>query len=161
MEGKAFCLIISPPLIDCLQLLKHYCNVASLSVFYRYINGYCSYELANCMPPPTSCGLAAQDFLLPLIPVHLNNARVTQHIHSFIPFTGKLWNSLPDSVFTPTYDLNSLKRGVKFYSVLLYILRLIKKPTAITGLDLHWKPIVQFWSTHLKSCEIHMSSWFI
>ena len=40
------------------------------------------------------------------------NARVNQQLHSFIPFTGKLWNSLPDSVFPPSYNLNSFKRGV-------------------------------------------------
>jgi hypothetical protein len=44
--------------------------------------------------------------------IHLSNSRVNQHLHSFIPFTGKLWNSLPVSVFPPSYDLNSFKRGV-------------------------------------------------
>jgi hypothetical protein len=44
--------------------------------------------------------------------IHLPNSRVNQHLHSFIPFTGKLWNSLSDSVFPPSYDLNSFKRGV-------------------------------------------------
>ena len=52
-----------------------------------------------------SLGLAAQDFLL-------FNARVNQHLHSFIPYTGKLWNSLLLLVFSPVYDLNSFKRGV-------------------------------------------------
>ena len=27
--------------------------------------------------------------------VHLSNVRVNQYLHSFIPYTGKLWNSLP------------------------------------------------------------------
>ncbi len=39
-------------------------------------------------------------------------ARVKQHLHSFIPFTGKLGNNLPFSVFTPAYELNSFKRKV-------------------------------------------------
>ena len=39
--------------------------------------------------------------------IHLTNARVNLHLHSFIPFTGKLWNSLPDSVSPPSYELNS------------------------------------------------------
>ncbi|MPC17383.1 hypothetical protein E2C01_010237 [Portunus trituberculatus] len=43
--------------------------------------------------------------------VHLSNARVNQYFQSFIPFSGKLWNSLPASVF-PTYDLTSFKREV-------------------------------------------------
>merc|ERR1712035_212357 len=46
--------------------------------------------------------------------VQLSNARVNQHLHSFIPFTGKLWNSLPESIFLPAYDLRLLqKRSVK------------------------------------------------
>ena len=44
--------------------------------------------------------------------VHLPNARVNQYLHSFIPYTDKLWNSLPLSVFSPSYDLNSFKKGV-------------------------------------------------
>merc|ERR1712035_213996 len=40
------------------------------------------------------------------------NARVNQYLHSFISSTGKLWNSLPLSVFPPSYDLNSFKREV-------------------------------------------------
>ena len=44
--------------------------------------------------------------------VHLSNARVNQYSQSFIPFSGKLWNSLPASVFPPAYDLNCFKREV-------------------------------------------------
>ena len=40
--------------------LSHRRNVASLSIFFRYIHADCSSELANCMPPP-SRGIAAQD----------------------------------------------------------------------------------------------------
>ncbi len=68
VEPKAFRLINSPPLTDCLQTVEHRHSVASLSIFYRYFHGYCFSELANCMPPP-SRGLAAQDFPLPLIPI--------------------------------------------------------------------------------------------
>ena len=38
--------------------------------------------------------------------VHLTYARVNRYLHSLIPFTGRLWKSLPVSVFPPTYDLN-------------------------------------------------------
>ena len=41
--------------------------------------------------------------------VHFPNAIVNQYLHSFIPYTGKLWNSLPRSVFPPVCDLNSFK----------------------------------------------------
>ena len=44
--------------------------------------------------------------------VYLPNARVNHYLHSFIPYTGKLLNSLPLSVFPLAYDLNSFKGGV-------------------------------------------------
>merc|ERR1712035_54179 len=82
------------------QSLKDRRSVASLSIFYRYLHGNCSSELANCMPPPlrrprcTRLSLYSHPFS-----VQLSNARVNQHLHSVIPFTGKLWNSLPESNF--------------------------------------------------------------
>ena len=69
MESKAFRLISSPPLTDCLDCLSHRRNVASLSIFYRYFHADCSSEFA-CLP--LSRGLAAQDFLLLLIPILSN-----------------------------------------------------------------------------------------
>ncbi len=97
-----------------LKSLKHRRNVTFLSIFYSYFHGYCSSELTSCMPPP----------LLPRprwrrrfafshpYSVHLTNARVNQHLHSFIPFVGKLWNSQANSVFPLAYDLYSFKRWV-------------------------------------------------
>ncbi len=66
----------------------------------------------SCLPP--SWGLAAPAFLTQAHPfsVQIPYARVNQHLHSFIPFTGKLWNNFPLSVFPPAYDLNSFKRRV-------------------------------------------------
>ncbi|MPC79882.1 hypothetical protein E2C01_074435 [Portunus trituberculatus] len=62
----------------------------------------------------SSCSLTAQGFLLPFTPysVQLSNARVSQYSQSFIPFTSKLWNSLPTSVFSLSYDLSSFKREI-------------------------------------------------
>ena len=48
--------------------------------------------------------------------VHLSTAGVNQYLHSFIPYTGKLWNSLPLSIFPPVYDLNSFKRECQYTS---------------------------------------------
>ncbi len=88
-EVKSFSL----PLTDCLQCLNILCSVASLSVIYFYFHGYCSAELAYCMPPP-SRGLAAQDFPLTLVPfLSIILMEVSISIFSLIPFTGKLWNS--------------------------------------------------------------------
>ncbi len=66
-ESKVFRLS-SPPPIDCLQFLKHRSNVASLSTFYRYFQGYCSSELANCMHAPLPRPRYTR-LLLSLIPV--------------------------------------------------------------------------------------------
>ena len=113
VESKAFRLISSPPLTDCLDSLSHRGNVASLSLFYCYFHADCSSELANCMPPlfpqPRCTRLSACSHPYS---VHLPNARVNQYFHSFITYTGKLWNTLYLSLFPPAYDLNSFKRGV-------------------------------------------------
>ncbi len=67
--------------------------------------------LTACLPP--SLGLAVHIFLHKLIPVLSKPyARVNQYLLSFFPLTGKLWNSLPASVFPPVYDLSAFKRGV-------------------------------------------------
>ena len=114
VESKAFRLINSSPLTDCLQPLSHHRNVASLALFYRYFHANCSSDLANCMPallPRPRCTRLAS-FSHPPYSVHLSNARVNQYSQSFIPFSGKLWNSLPASVFPPAYVLNCFKREV-------------------------------------------------
>ncbi|MPC55793.1 hypothetical protein E2C01_049737 [Portunus trituberculatus] len=69
--------------------------------------------LTVCLP--SSCDLIAQGFLPPLIPVLSNS--LTQKLtsvysKSFMPFTGRLWNLLPASVFPTSYDLFSFKREV-------------------------------------------------
>ena len=112
VESKAFCLINSPPPTECLDSLSHRRNVASLSLFYCCFHADCSSELANRMPLPLLRPRCTRFSTSHPYSVHLSNARVNQYLHFFIPYTGKLWNSLPLSVFPPAYDLNSLKRGV-------------------------------------------------
>lgn len=113
VESKALRLINSPPLTNCLQSLSHRRNVASLSIFYRYFHGNCSTDLANCMPRlflrPRCTKLSSSSHPYS---VQLPNARVNQYAPSFIPFTDKLWNSLPASVFPNSYNLSSFKREV-------------------------------------------------
>ena len=113
VESKAFCLINSSPLTDCLQPLSHRRNVASLALFYRYFHVNCSSDLAKCVPPlfprPRCTRLASSSHPYS---VHLSNARVNLYSQSFFPFFGKLWNSLPASIFPPAYDLNCFKREV-------------------------------------------------
>ena len=82
VESKAFRLINSPPLTDCLQSVSLRRDVGSLAVFYRYFHSDCSSELANCMPPPSG-GPAAPDFLLILIPI-LSNSLMQESTSIFI-----------------------------------------------------------------------------
>ena len=113
LKSKAFRLINSPPLTDCLDSLSHRRNVASSSIFYRSFHADCSSELANCMLPSLPrprCTRLSNSFHI--YSVYLPNARVNQYLHSFIPYTNKLWNSLPMFFFPPAYDLNSFKREV-------------------------------------------------
>ncbi|MPC52022.1 hypothetical protein E2C01_045881 [Portunus trituberculatus] len=67
--------------------------------------------LTVCLP--SSCSLTAQSFLLPLTPIlSSSNTIVNQYSQSFIPFSCKLWNSLPAYVFPSSYDLLSFKKEV-------------------------------------------------
>ncbi|MPC41574.1 hypothetical protein E2C01_035173 [Portunus trituberculatus] len=120
VESKAFRLINSTPLTDCLQPLSHRRNVASLCIFYRYFHANCSTDLAKCMPPlflrPRCSRLS---FSFRPCSVQLTNTRVNQYSQSFIPFTGKLWNSLPASVFPSSYDLTFFKRDQDICSLIL------------------------------------------
>ena len=113
VESKAFRLIDSSPLTDCLQPLSHRHNVASLGLFYQYFHANCSSDLSNCMPPllarPRCTRITSSSH--PFC-VHLSNARVNLYSQSFIPFSGKFWNALPASVFPPPYDLNYFKKEV-------------------------------------------------
>ena len=113
VEAKAFRLIRSPPLTDCLPLLNVRRNVASLSIFYRYFHANCSSELANCMPPllPRPRCTRLSTFSHPYT-VQIPYTRVNQHRDSFLPFAGRLWNNLPHSLFPPSYDLNTFKRRI-------------------------------------------------
>lgn len=52
MESKAFRLINTPPLTDCLPFLKHHRFLTTLAVLCSCFHSYCSYELANNYMPP-------------------------------------------------------------------------------------------------------------
>ena len=111
MKILAFCVIDSTPERVNQSIL--WGSLPYLSIFYRYFHVDCSSELANCMPPPLPRSRCTRLSTSPhSYSVHLPNARVNQYLHFFIPYTGKLWNPLPLSIFPPAYDLNSFKRGV-------------------------------------------------
>merc|ERR1712035_176745 len=91
VESKAFRLINSPPLTDCLQSLKIRRSVASLSIFYRFFMVTALLNLLTaCLPP--SGGLAAPDFLLTLTPF-LSNSLMQELTSIFILSSLSLVNS--------------------------------------------------------------------
>ena len=111
VESKAFRIICSPFLTESLQPLQVRRIVASLSLFYRYYNQHCSSELYGRIPPPmrrpraTRLSCSSQRFS-----VHLSTARLNSYRDSFMYRSCKVWNSLPNSVFPPYFDLNTFKR---------------------------------------------------
>ena len=104
--------IKSKRLID-LQSLSHRPLVADFSIFYRYFQGHCSQEIKNIIPDPvrrvrtTRSSTHSHPFQ-----VALPYPRTLAHISSFIPRTSQLWNSLPPTTFSESYNLSSFKSNV-------------------------------------------------
>ncbi|KAL7641311.1 UNVERIFIED_CONTAM: hypothetical protein RMT77_008449 [Armadillidium vulgare] len=113
VESRAFRLINSPALINSLQSLSARRNVASLSLYYRYYNRHCSSELSRRIPPPLrrarATRLSTQSHPFS---VQLSNPRLNRYAQSYMYSTGKVWNTLPFSIFPTSYDLNTFKRRV-------------------------------------------------
>ena len=108
VESKALRLINSPPLTDCLDSLSHRHNVTSLSNFYGSFHAYCSYELANCMPPSLPRPRCTRHFSSSHpYSVHLPNARINQYLQSFIPYTLNSKTLFLCLFFPSAFDLNS------------------------------------------------------
>merc|ERR1711980_70278 len=106
-------LFVSSTLLLLLTVYKLLRSAAVLLLFLSSIVIFMVTALLNLLTAclPHSGGLAAPDFLLTLTPF-LSNSLMQELTSIFIPFTGKLWNSLPESIFPPAYDLDSFKRGV-------------------------------------------------
>src|ERR1700755_1995838 len=113
VESRAFRLINSPTLTNSLQSLSSRRIVASLSLYYRYYSGHCSSELSRCIPPPLrrarATRLSTQSHPFS---VQLPDPRLNRYAHSYMYSTGKVWNTLPLSVFPTSFDLNTFKRRV-------------------------------------------------
>ena len=110
---KHICRTVGPSLATSLEHLAHHQNVASLSLYYRYCFGRCSFELTQLVPFPSSQGRSncysdrLHDFSV-TIPRCYKNV----YVNSFFPHTARLWNSLPTECFPLTYDLNRFKSRI-------------------------------------------------
>ena len=71
-------------------------NVASLSLFYMYYFGRCSYELAQLVPLPCSRERSTRySNRLHNFSVTISRCYKDVYVNSFFPRTTGLWNSLP------------------------------------------------------------------
>src|ERR1044072_7097683 len=121
VEFRAFRLINSPALTNSLHSLSSRRIVASLSLYYRYYNGHCSSELSRCIPPPLRRARATRLFTQArLFYVQLSDPRLNSYPLSYKYSTGKVWNTLPSSIFPTSYDLHTFKRRVSGHVSLLF-----------------------------------------
>ena len=106
-------LTFGPSLAASVEPLAHCRNVASLSLFYRYYFGRCSFELAQLVPLPYSRGRSTRySDRLHDFSVSIRRCYKDVYVNNFFPRTAKLWNSVPVECFPLTYDLNGFKSRI-------------------------------------------------
>ena len=94
------CRTIGPSVAASLEPLAHHQSVASLSLFYRYYVGRCSFELAELVPLPFFRGRSTRysdklhDFSVTIAICYKN-----VYVSSFFPRTTRPWNSVPIEYF--------------------------------------------------------------
>ena len=103
---KQICRTVGPSLAAFLELLAHYRNVASLSLFHRYYFSRCSSELAQLVPLPFSRGRSSGYYdKLHDFSVTISRCYKDVYVNSFFPRAARLWNSLPIECFPLTVVL--------------------------------------------------------
>ena len=106
---KLMCRTVGPSLPTSLEPLAHCQNAASLSLFYRYYIGRCSFELAQLVPLPYSqrrstCYSDRLHDCSVAIPRYYKDV----YVNNFFPRTARFWNSRPIECFPLTHDLSGL-----------------------------------------------------
>ena len=113
---KQICRTVGPSLAPSLEPLAYHQNIDSLSLFYRYYFGRCSFELAQLVPLPYSRGRSTRysdrlhDFSV-TIPRCYNEV----YVNSLFPWKVRLWNSLPIECFPLFNDLSGFKSRINRY----------------------------------------------
>ena len=110
---KRICRIVGPSLAASLEPLAHCRNVTSLSLFYMYLFGRCSSELAQLalLLFPQGRSTPYSDRLHDFS-VTIPRCYKDVYVKSFFPRTAKLWNSLPKECFPLTYNLSGFKSRI-------------------------------------------------
>nr|CAH7757173.1 unnamed protein product [Callosobruchus chinensis] len=86
VQRRAIRLIGAPALICHLQPLSHRHAVGDLSLFYRYLNGFCSSELPSIIPPlsnPARCTRVTSSSHPKAIVLH--TSRTERYNRTFVP----------------------------------------------------------------------------
>ena len=113
---KWICRTVGPSLAASLEPLGHRRNVASLSLFYRYYFGRCSFDLAQLVPLPYSRGRSNRySDRLHDFSVTIPRCYKDVYVNSFFTRTARLWNSLSIECFPLTYDLSGFKSRMNRY----------------------------------------------
>ena len=110
---KQICRTVGPSLATSLEPLTDCWYVPSLSLFYRYYFGRCSFELAQLVPLPFSQGRSTRySDRLHDFSVTIPRCYKDVYVNSFFPHTAGLWNSLPKECFPLNYVLNDFRSRI-------------------------------------------------
>jgi len=115
VQERAIRLIGDSSITSSLPTLKHRRSVGDLCLFYRYYFGRCSTQIAGCVPPPLLLSVNRRSRLTDSshkYAVAISTSRSSLGQMSFFSRVGKLWNSLPPSVFPAEYNLQQFKLKV-------------------------------------------------
>ena len=108
--------LIGPNLSLKLHSSSHRRDVASLSLFYKYLNGFCSDE-SKSLPPAIKTLNCVTRYSTNAhhMTVQLPSCNKLFYSSSFFPRTARLWNSLPSSCFPTCYDLQKFKSHINHH----------------------------------------------
>nr|CAH7717434.1 unnamed protein product [Callosobruchus chinensis] len=110
---RAIRLIGDPALTYLLQPLFHLRVVGDLSLFYRYSNVFCSYELTFIIPPlskPARCTRGTSSSHPKAVVLH--TSRAERYDRTFIPKVSRAWNGLPGDVLVEPASVGLFKSRV-------------------------------------------------
>nr|CAH7766819.1 unnamed protein product [Callosobruchus chinensis] len=108
VQRRAIRLIGDPALTCHLQPLSHRRAVGDLSLFYRYSNGFCSYERISIIPPLSNPARCTRGTSHPKAVV-LHTSRMEQYDRTFDPRVSRAWNGLSGDVLIEPASIGLFK----------------------------------------------------